>query len=460
MQKQKPSMKLKHMLLNNWPWKIAAFFMALVLWFFILNITDPIRTVNIPVTLTLRNENALTDGNSQIHIDNIEELRSQQVTVSVRGNSSIIAELETNLTAYIDLSTSDIMNAALFTESYTEGLNVNIHVNQEDFGEGLELQGIRPHNVTLSLDTIITRAIPVRIIEENEVHPDFINIRESNIITPAVINVTGPSAIVNNIDHLSVLVTLTGHTASFVLNNQDVIPRNSAGAVLLMPPSVIISDTVNIEIPVLRRGTIQFLTPYFMGMPPDGFDVLNILLDTRTFEVAGEPEDIASLAPILLDPIPAELIESSTEPFEHSYNVQGYLPPGIFLTEGMHHMITATVNIEPIIERDFVIPNERFNIIGPPPNTQVLAEEIVITVRALYSIMNQIINITPVAFLSNLDLPPGEHQIPLNINLVPGASIVGEMPMLTIYISESIDEYDEESEEAFLEDDYESDDDE
>ena len=453
MQKQKPSVKVKHMLLNNWPWKIAAFFMALVLWFFILNITDPIRTVEIPLTLVLMNENALTEGNSQIHLENIDQLRLQQVRVSVRGNSSAITELETNLIAYIDLSTSDIINAALLAESYTEGLNVNIHVNREDFGEGLELLGIRPSNVRLNLDTIITRAIPVRIIEENEVHPDFINIRESNIVTPNVINVTGPAAAVNSIDHLSAIVRLMGRTASFSLTNQPVTPRNSAGTVLTMPASVTIADTVDIEVPVLRRGTIQFLTPYFLGVPPEGFDVLSIRLDTRTFEVAGDPDDIANLVPILLDPIPADLISSNTEPFVHSYNVQGYLPPGIFLTEGMHHMINATVDVEPIVERDFTISYERFSIVGLPPNVQVLAEEIVVTIRALRSIIDQIVTITPVAFLSNLDLPPGEHRVPLNISIPPTASIVGDMPMLTIYISEVTEEDNIENDEASSEED-------
>ncbi|MCL2396669.1 MAG: hypothetical protein FWC93_01245 [Defluviitaleaceae bacterium] len=421
--------KLKTDLARNTPWKIAAFLLAFALWFLIMNITDPILTLNVPVTLQLRNEEALDDS---IHLENINALRYQQIRIRVRGSSSDVEELRNSLGAYIDLSTSDIINAA------EEGVVLNVVVQPAgDFGDDIELVSISPASVSLHLDKIETRQIPIDVEMIGEVDVNHLVLYDDIDIMPPTLPVTGPRSIVGDIERLAIEMDIEGLTASAraTKTRGDITILDGAGREVLSH-YVGIGGTAIVQVPVYRRGSIAILSPEYEGTPPVGFGVYDIEWYPRTIAVAGPEEAIQALIPIRLSPIAADLITAATDTFNLPYDIRHYLPDGVFLIEDDRGNVNVEVLVEPVITREFVIPRARFQVFGLPHNTTVLTDEITLTVSGLETIVDGITNITLAASLGNLNLPYGRHNVPLNPSGISGrATIVGPPPMLTIYVA-------------------------
>jgi len=441
---KKTLIRLKNITLRNISWKIASFIMAFAIWFFIMNAADPMRTEVVTFELELRNESELSAGVMGIHLDNISQLRSQTVQVSARGTGQRIDALRDSFSAHIDLSTANIM-----TTAHIDGQSsLRVPVNPSGVPSGIEIIGIHPSSVLLQLDTIVTVEFAVEIETSGEVASDFINLPESNSTSPSVVSVTGPSNIVGAIDRLMVMIAVDEATSTISRPGLTVSPMDAANE-LVTHAHLHIESTVDVEVPVFRRGSVQVLQPQVQTNPPEGFGIVNVTWQPRTFGVAGEEDAIMALAPILLSPIPSNYIESNTTSFSMLYDLRSYLPQGVFLIDRIPHSVSVDVFIEPIEQRSFTISRDDFQIIGLSPNVEVITEEITFTLSGLQSAMAEVGTITPTAFLGSLDLTAeGLHEIPFVIGLPSGISILGEAPTLAVYI-----ELQDESDEGIEEDD-------
>ena len=434
-------LKVKNSFLTNLPWKIAAFFMAFVLWFLIMNVEDPMRTEAISVSLELRNEDALAEGSAQgIHLENIDLLRGQSIRFQIRGTSRSIDAIRNSLGAYIDLSTSDIAAAA------QRGEPLRVNVQMEGYGSAVEVLGFSPSSVNLIMDTIITIEMAVEVETKGEISNDFIILSESIYITPDVVSVTGPSSIVNRIERLAVTVDVNEAVSAIEMENLDIIALDVTG-IPVVSGHLQFKNTADVELPVFRRGRVQVLQPaYNHAQSPAGFGIHSVSWNPQWLDVAGEEDAIASLAPVMLMPIPEGLIMNHTTDFSEQYDIRFFLPQGVFLIDPSRHIITVDVFVEPFVQQDFVIPIEYISIVGMPYYAEVVDAEVVIRLSALQSIMAGVGSITPTAFVNSINLEAGYNEIPLVIALPARVSLIGdEAPTISIYV-EAIEEGYEESE--------------
>ena len=437
-------LKLKSSFLTNLPWKIAAFFMAFVLWFIIINVEDPVRTQSMPVTLDLRNEDALAAGSSEgIHLENIDALRGQTIRFQVRGTSRNIDAIRQSLGAYIDLSTSEIIAAA------HRGEPLRVSVQPEGYSDNIEIIGFSPSNVNLIMDTITTVELAVEVEVEGEIAYGFILLSESIDVTPNVVSVTGPTSIVERIERMAVTVNVDDETSVIFMEDLAIMALDAAGAPVLSP-HLRYESRAAIELPIFRRGRVQVLQPQYHAQPPEGFGIHSINWSPQWLDVAGEEDAIEMLAPIMLSPIPEGEIMNRTEEFIVPYDIRVFLPPGVFLIDPSRHMINAEVFVEPFVQQNFVIPTENITIIGMPDNANIITEEITFTLSALRTIMAGIGNIMPTVFVNSENLMDGYNEIPVVIPHPARVSLVGnEAPTITIYVDTTQEGHgeDEEAEE-------------
>jgi len=436
---KKTLIRFKNVLLNNMSWKIASFIMAFALWFLIMNVVDPVRTEVVSFTLELRNEDELAAGAMGIHLDNINQLRNQTIQVSVRGTGQRIDALRDSFVAYIDLSTADIISAVHVRNQSS----LRVNVNHLGVPSGIELFGIHPSTVLLQLDAIETVEIAVDVETSGEVPDDFIILPESISANPSVLSVTGPSNTVATIERLLVMVAVDGATSAISLTDLVVSPIDAENE--LVPQTHLhIESTVDVEVPVFRRGRVQVLQPQAQASPPAGFGIRNITWQPQAFDVAGEEDAIMALAPILLSPIPAEYIENNNADFSVFYYLRSYLPQGVFLIDPSRHTISVDVFVEPIVVQSFTISRDDFQIIGLPYHVNVITEEITITISGLQSSMEEVGNIVPTAFLGAIDLTiEGPHEVPFIFGLPSGVSIIEEIPVLIVYVESQENSYEE-----------------
>jgi YbbR domain-containing protein len=435
-------LKLKNNFLTNLPWKIAAFFMAFVLWFIIINVEDPVRTQPVSVTLELRNEDALATGSAEgIHLENIGILRDQVIRFQVQGTSRSIDAIRPSLGAYIDLSTSEIIAAAQRRET------LRVPVQMEGYSGNIDIMGFSPRNVDLLLDTITTLELAVEVEIEGETAYGFELLYEYIDITPDVVSVTGPTSFVERIDRLVVTADVEAFDSSAFMPDLIISARDGTGAPVLSQ-HLRFENRANVELPIFRRRSVQILQPQYHAQSPEGYGIHSISWSPQWFEVAGDEDAIEMLGPIMLSPIPEGEIMNRTEAFIVPYDIRVFLPPGVFLIDPNRHMVNVEVFVEPFVQQNFAIPIEDIAIVGLPYNARVVTNEVAFTLSALRTIMAGVDGVTSTAFVNSVNLVEGYNEIPLVLALPARVSLAGnDAPAITVYVETAEEEYEEDEDE-------------
>ena len=415
-------------LLTNLSWKVMAIIMAFGMWFFISNYTDPLRTETIPVTLMLLNEDEIEN----MHLENIIQLRTQTIGLQLRGTGSSIDAIRGNLAAYIDLSTTDIANAAQNAE------HIRVNVQHMGISDDIELIAIRPPNVLLMMDSIVNLSFAVELDTQGEEPPDDYIITPGDIrISPSRITVRGPASTANTIQRLVATVGIEGHTQNIDAQNVPLRALDAAGNVV-SSPHLFIDDSVDIYIQIFRRGRVNITAPQYLGQPSPGYGVLSFDWQPRYMDIAGESDEIYPLTSIALPPIPDEQMQGHTGTFNipHNFNADlAELGSSLFLIDQTQNIINIEVNIEPYIEREFVIAIDDFGVIRIDEDHEVITEEVTLTLTGLESIMAAVNNIAANVNLTGAALPYGINYLPIDFVLPNRVSIVGDAPMLMVYVS-------------------------
>ena len=419
--------KLRDLFVVNLPLKIGAVLIAVFIWFIILNFNDPVRTQEIRVPLQVWGEVALTSGVNQFFLENGEDLRGMEVVVQVRGSGAGVAVLEANLQAYIDLSTADIVHAAMDTSRLPVRVNV-----AGNFGEGVDFRSHSPSSVTLHLDNIVDREFDIDLNITGQAADGYVRVDGRATLNPRSVFVRGPRTLLDQVGGLSINWDVDGASDHTFNLNTPVTILGLDGEVFenehLRPHT-----GVTLNIPIYRGGTAHILPVTHEGDIAPGFGIQPIHITPAQFDVAGTREAIASLVPITLPPI---ALNGRADSFNVNFDVRQHLPPGVFLV-GDTHTATAQIFIEPIGQRHFTVGSDSVNFVGAT-NFQVLTDSVTFTVSAMESILAEIDAVsTSISLFGRGD---GEHTINLNVHLPPGATVIGATPTMTVRIGDGQNE--------------------
>ena len=449
---------LKVSVTRNLPWKIAALLLAVLLWVLILNAIDPVRSFQVELPLTFRNDSLLETDLAHVHIENLNDLRNRRVTVTIRGNSRTIEDLRPQLVAYIDFSiTHLIANAAANDGS----IIMTVHV--AGYGGDVDRIATSPSSVPMVLDTIITDYFDVEVVTNGEVDDDYFLQTEGITVSPMRLPITGPARLLQTIDRLVIDVNVNDLASTYALAEQTAQPVNAFN-LSITSPYLTNSSTVHVEVPVYRRANLWIFEPTAQGAPPTGFGVYGASVTPLFFEVAGSPDAIAGLSAVRLTPVSAGLINYSTEDVHVYFDIRDYLPEGVFLTNPEYHIGRIDVIIEPFVWRDFTISRYDIQVLGMSPNTTILTDSITIRVTGLLSVMYDDFEITATANIGIMgQRDPGQHPVLVSISGFPERTTISPtMPQITIYVSESGNDMNDEIDDYEYNgyDDYDGDDDE
>jgi len=178
--------------------KIVSLCLGTLLWYFVvgedqvdMNIQVPIEVLNLPEDLVISNQ------------------FKKELDVSIRGPRSIIQELrQRNITRPIDLSDAEPGTRVINNENDSIPLPRGISVLQ-----------LQPANITLSIDRLIQKQIPIHAVTEGEVSPGF-KLQQISL-DPNKIVVSGPKTVIEselalktyviNLDGLNHSITLPVH---------------------------------------------------------------------------------------------------------------------------------------------------------------------------------------------------------------------------------------------------------
>lgn len=275
---------MKEKMFKNLSLKILSAIFAVVLWTVIVNVYDPTTSYTFSnVSVQLINTESLTDKNYSYEI-----VDGGKISVYVSGPKSIV----TNIKASDIVATADLSKISAFADY------VDIHVSVVKDGQVLNNVEATPKTsaIRLSIENRDTKTVNVVSEVTGTTADGYAVIKKS--LNPTSIKVTGPSSVVEAIDHAGVSFDVTGATAD-VTGTADIHLYDSDNNEINDASLELTQTSVNYTAQVVRTKTVS-IEVRTSGKPADGYRVSEVILNHDSVVVYGDANTLNSLDKIVI----------------------------------------------------------------------------------------------------------------------------------------------------------------
>lgn len=416
---------MKKTVTNNLPLKISAVVLAIVVWFLVVNVSDPIKTKtfeNIPITVA--NASYVESMGLSYQLDNIQG----RVTVIVRANSSVINRITENdilvtadLTQIVNMDSEPVMVPLAATCTRYPSIPM------EDIT-------VSPRNAEIALESLASKDFVV-MASAGETKPKKQYEVGFMQAKPEKITISGPQSIIDKIDKVVAQVDVTGIGQDSVLGGKiAVIDKNQEALSDYQLSYLTLRDieensTVSVSVNLWNVKTDVVLEASAAGIPGKGYQIAEVDSTPSKITVVGSSEALA-----LLEEngnkieIPEEHIDASgkKEDFETKIDITQFLPENIRLATDVSSSVLVKTVILPYGSQVFEMPvaNVTSQNLGNDLRVVFDANNIQVRVKGTDTGLAALkpADITGTADLSQFG--EGTHTIPIQITLPHGLELV------------------------------------
>ena len=388
---------MKKIIFNNIGLKILALLIAVIVWWVVMNIDDPLvkKTIN-GVSVELRNDDDLIDK-GYIY----EEESGNVIAITVWAPESVAKELKSSdFIAYADLSQLSPL---------TDTANITVECVKSDVKNDIKEITSKIQVVKLSIDNKQTAEVPVTTAivgnpAENYVIGD-ISISQNKI------DITGAASVIEKIVRAEIKYDVSNMMQSvnemvtpvFYDENNNVV---DTGAIQLsrnsLRLSVVINPTKWIGITINPSVTVA-----------DDYKMVGYSLSFDQVKIAGTQESLANISAIDL---PSDAIELTdvTESQDCVVNLANYLKASYKIVSGTTEL-TVHIDIEPMVVKSYIVRKNGIavNNLGDGLEAQIEDSYIEVKVKAIQEVHD---SFNMDVLNPNIDLKgygPGEYEVPV-----------------------------------------------
>jgi len=366
--------------------KLTIFFISLLLafgfWLFVTIGEGPESERVFNVNVTYRN---MGEGLTMLEpLDKVE--------IKIRGNKQRISTIkESSIVAYIDLKDLD-----------TGIHNLEVEVEAPSF---LKVVEIYPSRISVYLDKIVTVDKNIRV--------DFIGSLKTGLIieepevSPNKISISGPSKKIETIRDVSITVDLTTINSDITLTSipkiKDGLGNDISG--LSFNPSIV---TLNIKVKSILSSKVVPVIPNLTGEISGDYGIKKVSVSPSILTIFGKVDELKNIEYLQTEEIKiGNLTESKI------FNTSVILPNNIELKE--ENKISVQIIIEKKISKVVSDINISIKDINENFNYKIVPESLEVEIYGFISIVNEVKPSDFEAYVSVLDLTPGEHNLKINI---------------------------------------------
>ena len=186
--------------------KVISLFFAVVLWFFVLDSSNPVISHDFNIPLKIENEESLKENGFVIVNRNFP----RNISVNIKGRQNKISTLDANdIEAKIDLEKIDDVD--------TKSLHIDVYIHKE----GFSIESITPGTVNFELEKVEKNSFPVNVVIEGKPKENYKLIGVSS--TPETIFIEATDSVVNSIGEIKVFVDVSNITSEMVVQKECVV---------------------------------------------------------------------------------------------------------------------------------------------------------------------------------------------------------------------------------------------
>ncbi len=425
--------KFKETLMKDIGWKLLSLGLAILLWFVVINIENPVESRNFSAVLQLRNESAISDRGQTI--TNFDEVANSRVVLKIRGQRLALDRLYQNrndIQAYVDLSLID--ETPGLGETVTGAVTVRLPSN---LGDNYQIESRSPASVELVVENVVTAKRDIQLYLEGNTDGEGYSIAMPEIMPPEV-EISGIQSAVQSVETVRAIVNIenisedTTITAALTPYNNE---GQVVGGVTLNPPEA------EIYIPVKMSKKVSFKAETF-GTPLSGYNVESIEFDPPSIYVIGDEEALASIENIEL---PSINVEGRNSSFSHNYAVKYLLKNGVSLRNSQQNLnVTVNVNIAEDVEREITLNSDNISFFADLADglvAEVALDNVSFTVKGPAKVLETLNEAEIRGSARAVNLEAGYYRLPLSVELPEGVVILNEAEaMLSVNIVSASDE--------------------
>lgn len=357
MERKEQGEEMRKKILNNWPLKLASLFLAIVIWFLVVQTQDP------PDTKTY--------SNIQVKLVNTELLEQQNKVYEILDNTNIASvTVRAPKSVFSYLRASDIVAVADISK-ITDINTIAIEYSIQNV-EGWESIDGNHEVVRLNVEDKRTRWIDVVYNTVGEVAENYMIASAEPDQTQ--IEISGPKSVIDTVHYAGVEIDVEGATNDRSAN-VDITLYDYEGNEVSQNNIKKNVSYVHMDVEVLATKEIPIEINY-MGIPADGYMATGaVSSEPDTIVIAGSNYALSRVSKVT---IPEERLNITGESSDMAdiIDIRDYLPSNVQLADSdFNGKITATVFIEPIIEKILEVPVANVNIVNVPEGMGALIPE-------------------------------------------------------------------------------------
>ena len=386
--------------------------LATVVWITAANEDNPIVQQVYPQPITI--EMKLLSKDMIVGRSNIKD-----VAVLIRAPSQVWSTLSNN---QINI-TADLNG--LPPGSHKVPLKANVDI------PSVEILSVSPSEISINLERIITRTIPVIVDIQGE--PAVGYIARSPIISAENIIVTGSEKEISKLETIKLTINISQEKANinrtFTFSQIGVL-ESIIGDLILQPKST------TVTIPIRQMGGYRDVAVRALleGKPEPGYRITNITTSPPTITVfSSDPDQITSL-PGFVETEPLD-ISSSSQDVDARLTMA--LPEGV--TAVSEQSIVVLVSIEAVETSQRIRQDLTVTGLGPNLSVQISPDSVDVIVSGPLPVLDSLTRENVKVMLDLLHLVPGSYDIEPSV-IVSGPDVIKTDTILPAFIRVNISE--------------------
>jgi YbbR domain-containing protein len=379
---------------------IVSIFLAIVIWFYMMIIVNPIvRTTITNVPVTFVNEELLT---------------SDQVVLMEPTSAKIDVEISGRQSDVYGLKAEDLMASVDLKGYGSGGYQIPVEVEK---GSAFVIQNYSPKTIYFVLDSVVEKQVPVTVEFQGNLVAQYRVLKP--VIEPEMVTIAGPSKIVSLVSHAVALVDVEGKQNDF----QSVVTYsvvNEIGDEVLGVSHAPSTVRVNAAVELMKEVQVEAV---LSGSLLEGYALSGVQSIPDTILIQGDAEIVKLIERVETMPIDISLLSQTTE-----REVTLNLPEGIHPANG--DRIVARIEIEPLEETVIEIPSERVEFYQVDEGMRAFTNPhtVFATVQAPQSVIVDLTQRNLRLYVNLQGFAPGVYKVPIEGVLLVDGQLVSLSP--------------------------------
>ncbi|MBQ4425143.1 MAG: hypothetical protein II882_05350 [Lachnospiraceae bacterium] len=392
-------------MLKNWPLKLLAVILALVVWFVIMSLADPTQTRtigNIPIEIL--HEEILSNADKAFTINS-----QQTTTVRVTGPSSMVRGLKV----------SDFKATADMEELYDVTGQVPLHVSCLVSGISTSQISQTDVSVKVSIEDIVSKRFPIDVETVGTLPEGYYQGEAESV--PRYVTVKAPESVIERIAYVKAAVDISDLTDNAVYTNCPLYYYSAADNLLNLSNAAhttFSAESVTVTVDILTMKTVPVVISGVSGQDEvqEGYRYVDSKQSVTAVQVSGLKSRLATISVIS---IPEEALSVAGASSDVSYDIDltQYLPEGVTLRDGQDTVMNVVLYVEELVTQSFEVSG--LLITGQDDKYEYKADSDTVTIelRAAEADFSGLKDLSMITISVNAaDLEPGEYVLPVLVS--------------------------------------------